>query len=505
MRAAVVVPPVRDFYFTPQRASFLGARAVGAVLERLGHDVDYHFFPASGKVKPVDLPRALGYLDAFLIPGERGPTSFFTRYRRFGPPFPLCAERVLGIQSDGTPPDMVLVSSIAYCYLEDTLELAREIRRIRDDIPLIAGGPGVSVAAKRLRATGLFDALVSGEAEGVLPEVLEQVLEEVSEPGNAGAPRYRPSNQMLAFGPPVESPPLVYALRRTRRRSYVTIQLTRGCPYACTFCSTHLTSGRRLRRVPLSQVQRGLAGIDTDGAVHVNIEDDNLLTDRAYAWEAFRLLGERWSDLTISAENGLDYRHLRDGDVSRLAAAGFRAFNFTLASADGSVRHRQERHGGLEKLVAAIEESAACGVRPVTYFICGLPGDSPDSVIDTMAVLATRPTLLGISPFYPVPGLVGFENLADDERVAPQVCAGSSNYPWTATLSTGEMVTAFRLSRLVNLAKKDHRSAWEDALLRCSFARKRVLTLSPAIAVPPGVDADMERRFFSMVSLATIR
>lgn len=509
MRAAIAVPPVRDFYFTPQRASFLGARTVGAALERLGNVVDYHLFPSSGKAKPVPIPRALRHLEPFLVPDERGPSAFFTGYRRFGPPFSLCASRVLGVATGAVRPDVVLISSIAYCYLEDTLELAREIRKRNSEVPLIAGGPGVSVASERIEKTGLFDALVVGEGDCAVPTVLAEALERTK---NSNIVERRPLTQRrrtaVHVGVPPDSPPFVHALRKSRRRSYVTLQLTRGCPHACSFCSTHLTFGRRLRRVPLENVERGLRGIQTEGPVHVNIEDDNLLTDRDYAWEVFRLLGTRWPRATISAENGLDYRRLADGDVSRLVDFGFRSFNFTLASTDGSVRRHQNRHGGFDALAAAVRESAFRGVQSVTYFICALPGGSPDSVIHTIRELSILPTLLGISPFYPVPGLAGFENLAENDHLAPRLCAGSSMYPWSGALSTREMVTAFRLSRLVNLAKKDGRTNEEERLLQRCFADRRIYTLAPtlgpALFVPSGLDAEMVGRFFASVYLGSI-
>ncbi|MDR3200106.1 MAG: hypothetical protein LBT68_01495, partial [Spirochaetales bacterium] len=145
----------------------------------------------------------------------------------------------------------------------------------------------------------------------------------------------------------------------------------------------------------------------------------------------------------------------------------------------------------------------------VSYFIAGLETDSPQTITRHLAFLAKAPTLAGISLFYPVPGISGFDPPPDTLRRHPGLARGSLAYPWTGSLSTGQLVTAFRLSRLVNLMKKASRSPWEDELLARCFSKKRLFTLRPKAGektgagelrvTPVPADRELEKLFFQAV------
>jgi hypothetical protein len=95
--------------------------------------------------------------------------------------------------------------------------------------------------------------------------------------------------------------------------------------------------------------------------------------------------------------------------------------------------------------------------------------------------------------------------MARDGSVPPRLTAGSSAYPWTGALSTAQIVTAFRFSRLINLAKRQGRSNDEEELLQRCFADRRLLTtLRDAgggldVARPPGLDEELEQALFDAI------
>ena len=139
-----------------------------------------------------------------------------------------------------------------------------------------------------------------------------------------------------------------------------------------------------------------------------------------------------------------------------LIKSGFSSFNLSMASSSRELLRMENRHSDNSRLRSVIETVADAGIPSVTYFICGLENDTSPSVLDNILMLHELPTLTGISMFYPVPGLPGFppETM---RRYPPRLCAGSSAYPWNDSLSTVELITAFRLSRLSNLIKTRQR------------------------------------------------
>ncbi|MDO9263780.1 MAG: hypothetical protein Q7U02_07430, partial [Desulfosalsimonadaceae bacterium] len=111
----------------------------------------------------------------------------------------------------------------------------------------------------------------------------------------------------------------------------------------------------------------------------------------------------------------------------------------------------------------------------------------------------------GISLFYPVPGIPDYTDTRIFDRGPPSLCAGSSAFPWNGSLTTGQMVTAFRLARLVNLLKSDYQTDMDKALIDHVKRHHQLYTLEKTgkykkIIPVPNMDAEMVRLFFDGLS-----
>lgn len=432
MKAVIAAPPVTDFYFTPSRASALGAAAVERFLADCGFDTVFFNFPVSvKKSRELPLPAELGHLKNHLIPGESGPLSFFSSYKRFGPEYTDCASAVLEQN-----PDMILISSFAWAYAEDAVRLAAAIKKVNTRIPVAVGGAGPSVNPEYFRMSGVFDFVLPGEAEVVLPEFIEETF---------------------GLTPCRLQPDPGFYLRETGKSEkkglrYYSAVLTRGCPKNCRFCSNHLVHGRKFRKCDTGDIAGELDRIPDDYDIHLNFEDDNLLFDRDYFFEVIDIVKHKFPGAVFTAENGLDYTFLDENSVSMLTKSGFKSFNFSMASADQYLLKNERRISDTEKLGSIIRRAKQEGASSVTYFICGLEGDTESTAISSLAHLHRLPTLTGISLFYPVPGLPGYST----DRMnsfSPVLSAGSSAWPWSGSLTTTQMITAFRIARFSNLLK----------------------------------------------------
>lgn len=433
MTAIVTVPPVLDFYFTPSRASALGARAVVDILQTAGVQAKLLNFPMLGR-KPakLKLPSELLHLKPFIIEREHGPLSFFSTYKRFGPSIEDCARRIIAEE-----PGLLLISCFAWAYAAETAALAEAVKKLRPEIRIAAGGAGVSVNPEYFNKCTSIDSVLCGEAEKVLPDFLKDVSGiEVAGVSNTDEP---------AFG-----------ICRTgssklKNIDYYTAILTRGCPKACRFCSNYLVHGRKFRKTPAEKIKQSIRNLPDDRNIHINFEDDNLLFARDYFLDILRAVRIRFPDATFSAENGLDYTLLDENLIDELISLGFRSFNLSMASTSQELLRDQSREADQRKLSSILNHLGRSGTASVTYFICGLEGESPASVMENLVYLHGLPTLSGISLFYAVPGIPSGGN--DLNLFPPRLCAGSSAWPWTGSLTSAQMITAFRLSRLSNLIK----------------------------------------------------
>jgi radical SAM superfamily enzyme YgiQ (UPF0313 family) len=241
--------------------------------------------------------------------------------------------------------------------------------------------------------------------------------------------------------------------------------LSRGCPHYCRFCSNYVSHGRLFRKVSKKSLSEALGELPKNKKLIINIEDDNLLFNTDYLFESLTLIKQRYTDVEFIAENGLDVSRLDPQLIKTLLSFGFRQFNLSLVSAAEQVLAKQLRPFRREKFEACLDFINASGIPSITYFICGLPEDNADQTIRTLRYLDRIKTRIGISLFYPVPGLPGApnrkkKNAENGESASPAVFrsrgestklwAGSSAYPWSGSLSSRQMITAFRLARYLN-------------------------------------------------------
>ncbi|MBT3272222.1 MAG: radical SAM protein [Spirochaetales bacterium] len=500
MRICLVVPSITDFYFSPARMSALGARSVCRLLEAAHHTIRFFNFPAEVKKPRTQvLPQELNYLKPFLL-NETGPVSFFTAYKRLGPLAAECANRVSALE-----PELVLISSFAFAYADDTLTFARELYQIAPSVPVAAGGAGPSVfPGKYLMGKGI-DFVLSGEAEVNLLPFIDELQKR--DPDFSSVPNLYTSDRNAIYASETRritsSSDLDWVFckeRKSRGNITITSSITRGCPRSCSFCSNHLCHGKPFRKVAIQKIERKLSSVPQGELVHLNFEDDNLLADPDYAKKVLALIRSWNPEVSFSAENGLDAGFLNDDLLDELISIGFNKLNLSLGSIDAAILQDEKRSNFAARIAALCRQASERGIEAVTYFICGLQGDSPQSVRDNLVYLSDLETTIGISMYYPVPGLPGFEDLSRFLEIPSSICCGSSAYPWTGSLTTRQLVSSFRLARFINLTKNPAQAEIHRNLITKTIAEKRLHTWEKSgakhergrIAVPvPGMDDEL--------------
>ena len=160
-------------------------------------------------------------------------------------------------------------------------EIADEFRS--SGVPVVLGGSHVTVV--RQEAIQHADAVVIGEAEGVWIQVLEDIKK-------GRLKKFYRSNKF----PSLENSPLP---RRElfQNEKYITmnlVQTSRGCPFACQFCSISTIYGKGIRLRPVDEV---IAEIKTLHGNEFVFVDDNIVGHPGYAKQLFTKLASlkrRW-------------------------------------------------------------------------------------------------------------------------------------------------------------------------------------------------------------------
>lgn len=511
MRTAVIVPPLRDFYFTRHRFSCLGAKTVCRIITQNNHSAAYFCFPLSPPAsRTIALPKELARLAPFMIPDETGKTSFFTRYHHFGPSFEHCARDIAAVN-----PEICFISVFAYGYASDALETAAAIKKRLPHSPVAVGGAGVCAYPEYFIRHASVDYALSGEAETNLQPFLRCVKENNTAfdtvPGCLWKDRngniHSSSSPAPCPGPQIACSHSITA--SNRHTVSLSLSVSRGCGHACRFCSSFLAHGRTFRCIPLENVLHYIDAImeqirlEPEQTLLINFEDDNLLNDTTYLISLMKHIRQKKHLCAFAMENGIDYRLLSIDMVRELIALGFRKFNLSLGTRTGFQSVAENRKTDVHHFTNIIHAIQRGGINDiVTYFICGLKNDTPQSIASLLAFLCNVPTSIGISPYYAVPGLADFRNKKLFDTLPPSYSLGSSAYPWfDSGPDTRRTVTAFRLSRYINLATSNRRSAIEQELINITAKTRHLHTIikqnKKARIIPcENVDTELQHHFF---------
>jgi radical SAM superfamily enzyme YgiQ (UPF0313 family) len=150
--------------------------------------------------------------------------------------------------------------------------------------------------------------------------------------------------------------------------------------------------------------------------------------------------------------NGISYLSLDDELLELMYQAGFSHLNLALVSSDKTVRETTKRPHTLEAYLKVVHRAHALGFKIVSYQILGLPNESLQSMIQTLAFNARLPVLLGASPFYRTPDAPiarGLELTAPD-YVRARLTAMAIE---TDAFSRDEIYTLFVTTRIINFLK----------------------------------------------------
>ena len=173
-------------------------------------------------------------------------------------------------------PDLVGITAFT-SQANRAYEVATHFRR--QGVPVVMGGIHATMCLDEVMERA--DSVVTGEADGIWPQVLEDAR--------------RGSLKRRYDGGLAEMNDVPFARHDLLAKGYAfgAIQTTRGCPLNCSFCSVTAFNGARYRQRPIPDVVREFQLIREK---HVLVVDDNLIGTRpqhiARAKDLFRAMAQ---------------------------------------------------------------------------------------------------------------------------------------------------------------------------------------------------------------------
>jgi len=459
MKVILIQPPIQDFYDTDVRLQPIGLCYIKAAAKEFLPDVDvlirdYH--GGCGR-RTVAIPKELRYLTEYYPVADKSPFSTFHHYYHFGKPFDEIEAEIAQLR-----PDVVGISSLFTPYYREALEVAAHVKR-RLKVPVVMGGSHASTVPESLLASPCVDFVIRGEGERAFVDLLrhlkgEKSLDQVPNLSyrkhgewfsNPLAENF--SIDRLPFPDLSDFPLANYTLAKKPMTFMIT---SRSCPHKCSFCSVHTTFGTNYRRRSLENVLEEIELRYRQGYRVIDFEDDNLTYYKSTFKDLCRRLIERFPnrELEFVAMNGISYLSLDDELLELMRCAGFSHLNLALVSSDKTVRETTKRPHTLEAYLKVVHKAHALGFRIVSYQILGLPNETLDSMIQTLAFNARLPVLLGASPYYQTPNapIARGLHLTEADYVKARLTAMAIE---TADFSRDDIYTLFVTTRIINFLK----------------------------------------------------
>jgi radical SAM superfamily enzyme YgiQ (UPF0313 family) len=460
MKILLIQPPIQDFYDTDIRLQPLGLCMLKAAAKKFLPHIqvtvrDYH--QGHGR-KTIPLPAELSYLHEYFRYPDTSPFSTFFHYYHFGAPFQEIAEDVAHEK-----PDLVGISSLFSPYHREALACAREIKKCLD-IPVLMGGSHVSAAPVSVLSDPGVDFIIRGEGERPFVEFLKALDAGLPPESilNLGFKR----NGKPVLNPMVENFPLddlpladFSDLSPSRylfeKRPLCFITTSRGCPHQCTFCSVHLTFGDEFRRRSPENVLIEIRQRYSEGYSVFDFEDDNLSFSKEDIKAILNALIAEFpaNALRLMAMNGISYLSLDREILELMKKAGFRSLNISLVSANADVLTRLRRPHTLGKYLDVVNHAHALGFDIVSYQILGLPYESLEDMINTMALMASLPVLIGASIFYLTPGCPIAKEFPEMTEADIFKARSTAMAIETDQVRRDDLYTLFITARIINFLK----------------------------------------------------
>jgi anaerobic magnesium-protoporphyrin IX monomethyl ester cyclase len=281
------------------------------------------------------------------------------------------------------------VSLVTGPMIRETAQIAKAVKERYPDKPVILGGWHPSLLPDQTLACKYVDAVVVGQGEEALLEIVQHIEAGESFKGIAGVGFKDEGrlvfNQPRALKPIRELPPKAYhladfdAYERVCGRRWAMYTSSLACPYNCAYCTNEGLYGRKWNALDAEQVVEEVS----DLVARYNLQllwvvDDNFLVDRDRAVKIAEGLVRRGVkfDWSIQASTNLVTR-LTVEELKLLRRAGLSQVAQGADSGSKKILHLMNKDfQKLETIHLAADMLSQAGIRPSFNIIFGFPGES---------------------------------------------------------------------------------------------------------------------------------
>ena len=358
----LINPWIHDFAAYDFWAKPLGLLGLAALLRSHGVTVSYidcldRFHP---KAPPSDPSARWGRGPYLKSPIKKpiGLADVQRRFCRYGIKPRWLAEDLLTIPS----PDLILITSLMTYWYTGVQETIAIVREIFPRTTIILGGIYVSLCTDHALKHAGADDIVAGPAEEAVFDIVAQ---------------YTGFKMNTRFDPQKLDTYPYPAYELQNHINYVPLLTSRGCPFKCAYCASHLLSPTRLWRSPDAVVEEINFWHQTHQVKDFVLYDDAFLVDaERHALPLLERIIQADLGLRFHTPNAVHIRGLTAESARLLFDAGFKTLRLGLETAEFEGRGDIDRKVTQEDFKQAARYLKMAGFaedRVGAYLLIGLP------------------------------------------------------------------------------------------------------------------------------------
>jgi radical SAM superfamily enzyme YgiQ (UPF0313 family) len=275
---------------------------------------------------------------------------------------------------------------------DNAIGVIEDIKRIAPDILTIMGGPHVSFCARQtLIAYPQLDVIVLGEGERTIVELVRAANNGRARAGVNGI-AYRKGTEICFTEKrdpienlddlPVPDRRLLPLGRYRALGMPLSLTTSRGCPYKCIFCVGRKMVGARVRYRGAAKIVDELEYLSSLSFHQINIADDLFTANKNHCNAVCDEIIKRGLQLKWTSFARVDT--VSDAVLAKMKAAGCSAVSFGIESANPQILKTIKKGITLKQVEDAVNMCKRAAIMPFASFILGLPGETPETIKETM-------------------------------------------------------------------------------------------------------------------------
>ncbi len=344
-------------------------------------------------------------------------------------------------------PDLIAFTSTSFGFYQIN-ELAGSIKNIFPKIPIILGGIHSTIKPEDL-ADSNFDAFCIGEGEKPLLTLIKS-MQRGEDYFNTPSFHFK-SNGTIIRNPlePYEKdldnlPPYDWDIFDTYkllqlREGWISLSLSRGCPFNCNFCINHKMKDIQGARGYVRHKSVEIAMNELLDLIHrfpikvFNFEDDILVSNRKWAINFLsrykREIYEKHG-IRFKVEARVDI--VKEDIIKELKEAGCQEIQFGVETGNSMLRNFiLNKDISDDQILNAFSLCWKYRINTLAFIMIGIPGETENTIMDTVAILSKiKPYLIRPSFIFPIYG-TGFYNYCLQNNLLKEDILKHKSYLWT--------------------------------------------------------------------------